>query len=125
TGRKFVPDFPMAVNILKRILVRLQVIANDVGMTFCELLVCRHRDVRRCASALMGFVLGAQIRNYAVSVLSESLNGFHCSKQRRINISFAQQFDEGWRRRCDEFGIMKEVYAVPVLCEDRKKRKRR
>ena len=88
----------MRVDVEQRVLIRLQVIANDVAVSFGEFLIGCDGDVRRRAAALMGFVFGAEIDQYTIAILSECLDGFDCSKQRGVDVSFSEEFRQGGRR---------------------------
>ena len=87
----FVPDLGVSMDVIERILVGFQIIANDIGMGPGEFLVRRDNHVRRRAASLVRFVLSAQIGEDAISVLSESLDRFHSINQGRVDVTFIQQ----------------------------------
>ena len=86
-------------------------------MRFGEFFVGCDGDVRRRAAALMGFVFGAEIDQYAIAILRECLDGFDCSEQRGVDVSFSEKFGQGGRGRCHEFHIVKQIDAIPVALQ--------
>src|SRR5262245_21219781 len=85
-GGVFIPDLLMIADILESILVRLQIIANDVWMRLREFFIRCDDDMRRSAAALMRLVLGAEIRQDTVPVLRECLDRFDGAEKRRVDI---------------------------------------
>src|SRR5215831_6529547 len=117
----FVPHFGMRVNVEKGVFVRLQVVANDVAVSFGEFLVRRHSDVCRRASTLMCFILRAEIEKHPIAVLREGLDRFDGAEQRGVDVPLSEKFGQG-RGGCSyQLDIMKEIDPVPVARNDGKK----
>ena len=115
----------MSMHILQPILVCLQVVADDVRMGLRELLVRRNNHMRRRAPSLMCLVVGTQIQQDTIAILRKILNRFDRAEQSGIDVAFSQKLCQCGRRSGDEFCIMKEIDAVPILGKHGKKRERR